>query len=135
MTGSNLTPVMYSNKAVAVGAVSFYVDHFVTGRVSKFTYGTPCATSYKPSNPEHVKREHKSYLDPTGMKVISGCFDVMLSRVCQPLPLISSPRQFYRITGYKGSGGSRNLPQLLLCISRNSKATGFRIDYQVYWCT
>jgi len=37
--GPILTPVVHSNKAVAVGAVSFYVDYFGTRKTSKFTHG------------------------------------------------------------------------------------------------
>ena len=32
--GPTLTPVTHSDKAVAIGAVSFYVDRFVTGRIN-----------------------------------------------------------------------------------------------------
>ena len=79
--GSVLTLVTHRNKAVAVGAISFYVDRFVTGRVSKFTYGVPCIAVYRPSDPEHVKRKHKAYIDPRGDKVLPGYFDTMLPRV------------------------------------------------------
>ena len=72
---------MNSNKAVAVGAVSFYVDHFVTGRISKYTYGVPCSTDYDPSDPEHIRREHKSFIDSMGEKLVPDHFITMLSRV------------------------------------------------------
>jgi len=73
-------PDMHTNKAVAVGAVSYYVDHFVTGRISKFTYGAPSRTVYEASNPEHTKRAHKAYIDPMGDKRIPGHFKTILSR-------------------------------------------------------
>jgi len=73
-------PDTHTNKAVAVGAVSFYVDHFVTGRISKFTYGVPGNTIYQAYNPEHVQREHKSYLDLAGERRIPDHFGAMLSR-------------------------------------------------------
>ena len=78
------------NKAVAIGAVSYYVDHFVTGRVSKFTYGVPYAILYQPSDPEHTRREHKIYVDAAGDRRISGRFENMLSRVCH-LPRFIDP--------------------------------------------
>ena len=78
---------MHSNKAVAVGAISFYVDHFVTGRISKFTYGAPYEVIYQSSNPEHVKRKHKSYTDPSGDILLPDCFKTMLPRV-RRLPLL-----------------------------------------------
>jgi hypothetical protein len=100
MTGPALTLVTRSNKEVAVRAVSFYVDRFVTGRISKFAYGTPSSALYKPSNPEHVKRKHKSYLDPEGDKYIPDHFNTMLPQVCHSPPFIASLRQPHYITGY-----------------------------------
>jgi hypothetical protein len=82
-----LTLVTGSNKAVAVGAVSFHVDHFVTGRIAKFTYGTSGGILYQPFNPEHVKREKKAYLNAAGDKRIGDHFTAMLSRVWH-LPLL-----------------------------------------------
>ena len=79
----------HSNKAVAVGAISFYLDHFVTGRISKFTYGAPCSASYQPFDPEHIRREHKAWLDPVGDKWVPDHFETMLLRVCHPPPPLS----------------------------------------------
>ncbi|KAF9650931.1 hypothetical protein BDM02DRAFT_3163995 [Thelephora ganbajun] len=73
-------PDTATNKAVAVGAVSFYVDHFVTGRISKFTYGVPCSITYNPFDPEHAQRAHKSFIDAMGERRIPGYFTTMLSR-------------------------------------------------------
>jgi hypothetical protein len=92
MTGPTLTPVTPSNKAVAIGAVSYYVDRFVAARISKFTYGISCNTTYQPSNPEHVRREHRSYVDPAGVKRIPGHFETILPRVRHPPFFIDSPR-------------------------------------------
>jgi len=69
------------NKAVAVGAISYYVDHFVTGRISKFTYGVLCNIHYDSSNPEHAQRLHKSFINAMGERWIPGCFSTMLTRV------------------------------------------------------
>ena len=38
----------------------------MTGRISNFTYGTGYAIPYDPSDPEHISREPKSYLDSFG---------------------------------------------------------------------
>ena len=54
------------NKAVAVGAVSHYLDRFIVGRLVRYTYGTPGSVEYDPSDPEHRKRSHKKYLGLTG---------------------------------------------------------------------
>lgn len=70
-----------SDKAVAVGAVSFYIDRFVKGRISKFAYGVPYCAPYNRSNPEHFKRNHKIYTDELGDKYVPDAFDTMLSKV------------------------------------------------------
>ena len=105
MTGPTLILFTHSNKAVAVGAVSFYVDHFVTGRIAKFTFGVPSHVRYRPFDPEHVRREHKLSLDPTGDKRIPGHFETMLTRVCHPPRSFDPPGQFHCVTGHQGSGG------------------------------
>jgi len=51
---------------VAVGAISHYLDHFVVGRVVRYTYGIPDSVEYDPSDPEHRKRSHERYLGITG---------------------------------------------------------------------
>jgi hypothetical protein len=82
MTGPTLTLFTHRNKAVAVGAVSYYVDHFVTGRISRFTYGAPCDIPYEPFNSEHVSRGNKSYFDPLRQQRVPNSFATLLSRVC-----------------------------------------------------
>jgi hypothetical protein len=51
---------------VAVGAISYYLDHFVVGRIVRYTYGTEGSIEYNPSDSEHRKRSHKKYLGMTG---------------------------------------------------------------------
>ena len=104
-TGPTITPVTHSNKAVAIGAASYYVDRFVAGRISKFTYGVSCNTPYQPSNPEHVKREHKSYINAAGERCVRESFRTMLQRVRRQPPFVNPPRQSHPIAGYYGSGG------------------------------
>ena len=74
----------HRNKAVAVGAVSYYVDHFVAGRISKFTYGVINDVLYDSSNPEHVRRAHKTFINALGERRVPSHFDVMLIRVRHP---------------------------------------------------
>ena len=59
--------VSIRNKAVAAGAISYYIDNFVVGRLVRYTYGTPASIPYDPSDPEHRKRAHKKYLGITGV--------------------------------------------------------------------
>ena len=100
MMRSTLTLIMYRNKAVAVGAISYYVDHFVKGRISKFTCGAPSSNPYQPFDPEHVRRVHKTYIDPLGGKRVTGCFATLLLRVCYPpTPLIDPPGPSHSVMG------------------------------------
>ena len=69
------------NKAVAIGAISYYIDHFVVGRISKFTYGVLCNTIFDSSNPEHVRRSHRSFVNAIGERRIPQRFNIMLTRV------------------------------------------------------
>ncbi|KAF9649037.1 hypothetical protein BDM02DRAFT_3095383 [Thelephora ganbajun] len=103
-------PDMDTNKAVAIGAVSYYVDHFVTGRISKFTYGVPCNILYNSSNPEHARRAHKLFVDAMGERCVPGHFDTMLSRereIRHHFQMVSegTPPQYIssRIVKYTGS--------------------------------
>ena len=72
------------DKAFTIGAISYYVDHFVTGRISKFTYGVVGDVLYDPSNPEHVRRTHKTFTNTLGERRVPNHFDVMLTRVRRP---------------------------------------------------
>lgn len=76
------------NKAVAVGAISFHIDRFVRGRLSKFTYGVPCSVVYIPSDPEHVKRQNNTYIDLEGDRCVPDAFTTMLSKVSRQVTLI-----------------------------------------------
>ncbi|KAK7472172.1 hypothetical protein VKT23_000294 [Stygiomarasmius scandens] len=51
-------PQSYLNKAVADGAASFYLDHFVNSRVARWHYGVGMNKYYDANNAEHRKREH-----------------------------------------------------------------------------
>lgn len=70
-----------SNKAVAEGAVSFYLEHFVSVRVMRFAYGTTCVIEYNPQDSDHVKRRGKAYMRPSGRMVIPNSFKMILAKV------------------------------------------------------
>ncbi|PIL34591.1 hypothetical protein GSI_03370 [Ganoderma sinense ZZ0214-1] len=79
-------PDSHTNKAVANGAVSFFLDHFVSSRVMKMTYGTYVCVKYNADKPEHRARRSKKYVRPSGEVVLSGRFDTVLrkgTRVCE----------------------------------------------------
>ena len=51
---------------MAVGAISYYLDQFVVGRLLRSTYGIPTSIDYDPSDPEHRRRSRKKYMGITG---------------------------------------------------------------------
>ena len=44
---------------MSVGAILYYLDHFVVGRLARYTYGLPGSVGYNSSDPEHRKRAYK----------------------------------------------------------------------------
>jgi len=69
---SVVRPDHHVNKAVADGAISYHLDHFVQTRVSKLTYGSKGSVDYNPSNPEHLKRSPFTAI--SGVKRIDHVF-------------------------------------------------------------
>ncbi|PPQ84845.1 hypothetical protein CVT25_004984, partial [Psilocybe cyanescens] len=74
-------PDRHVNKAAADGAVSFYLDHFVGARVSKYAYGTNLCPLFSPEDPEHIARSDQKFIQVDGRTLISGAFDVILPNV------------------------------------------------------
>jgi hypothetical protein len=73
-------------KAVAEGAVSFQLDHFVSVRVARTTYGKDCAVPLDMTNLQHIRRSHTILTYPSGNKVVPDAFDVILAKVCPSAP-------------------------------------------------
>ncbi|KIJ04959.1 hypothetical protein PAXINDRAFT_21761 [Paxillus involutus ATCC 200175] len=76
-------PASHVNKAVADGAVSFYIDHIVTSRTSRFTYGIECRRCYNSSLAEHREREETRYIDPSGNTMVPNGFSSILIKGIQ----------------------------------------------------
>jgi hypothetical protein len=72
---------MHSAKAVGEGAVSFYLDHYVSSRIAKVSYGVKGSRSYKPNDPEHERRKRHIFARPSGHKMINGAFVTVLEKV------------------------------------------------------
>ena len=51
---------------MAVGAISYYLDQFVVGRLLRSTYGIPTSVDYDPSELAHRRRSQKKYMGITG---------------------------------------------------------------------
>ncbi|KAJ3489527.1 hypothetical protein NLI96_g2044 [Meripilus lineatus] len=74
-------PDNHTNKAVAEGAISFYIEHFVTARIARVTYGSDHVVEFNPTDPEHVIRRARAHTKPSGQIVIPEAFSVLLSKV------------------------------------------------------
>ncbi|PBK90614.1 hypothetical protein ARMGADRAFT_1166925 [Armillaria gallica] len=73
-------PDSHVNKAVADGAISFYIDHAVTARMSRYFYGASMFTSYDSSDFEHRRRSGKTYVAINGEKSLDAQFDIILPK-------------------------------------------------------
>ncbi|KAF8132021.1 hypothetical protein EV363DRAFT_1583618 [Boletus edulis] len=73
-------PDSHTNKAVADGALAFYLDHRVSARVSKFTYGTRCAVEFNKNNEQHKLRAASAIPRPSGRMVLPNAFSAILHK-------------------------------------------------------
>ncbi|OCH89888.1 hypothetical protein OBBRIDRAFT_835494 [Obba rivulosa] len=73
-------PDTHTNKAVAEGAVAFYIDHLVSARVARFTCGVKCNVRFNAEDPEHISRAGKAYVGYDGDKRVPASFDVILKK-------------------------------------------------------
>ena len=78
----------WRNKAVADGAVSFYIDHFCRIHIAKYFYGTDKNICYDPNNPEHTSRRDSVWKDSVGIEYTGGAFGVILPKVRNFLSLL-----------------------------------------------
>ncbi|EIW80616.1 hypothetical protein CONPUDRAFT_166095 [Coniophora puteana RWD-64-598 SS2] len=80
-TGLSLSrPDSHANKAVADGAMSYYIDHLVTSRVAKYTYGMKMNVAFDPTNRQHVARWNTVFTWPSGGQRVPGVFDTILAK-------------------------------------------------------
>ncbi|KAG1721510.1 uncharacterized protein EDB91DRAFT_1176212 [Suillus paluster] len=88
-------PDAHVNKAVADGAVSFYIDHLVSSRVARATYGIECNSPYNSQDPEHSARQHTSFIDASGKPCIPNRFQSILLKGTQVSELREFRKSFY----------------------------------------
>lgn len=70
-----------SLKAAALGALSFYLDHYVEARIARYDFGVRLTMTYNPMSVEHSQRVANCDIGPTGEIKISGGFSTILSKV------------------------------------------------------
>ena len=68
--------------ATAEGALSSYIDHRVSSRMSAFTFGTHCELVYNARNPEHIKRNRQRDIKRSGSVYVRGAFVPIVKKVC-----------------------------------------------------
>ncbi len=70
-----------SNKAVADGAVFYYIDHAVNDRMSRYNISSKEFTSYKGSMSKHRRHSDKAYVATNGELSLEDQFDAILPKV------------------------------------------------------
>ncbi|KIL54538.1 hypothetical protein M378DRAFT_92351 [Amanita muscaria Koide BX008] len=74
--------ITQQNKAVADGAISWYLCRYVSARIAKYSYGVSVEQEFDPTNPEHVSRESTKLTCANGKFCIPGGFLTIMKRVC-----------------------------------------------------
>jgi hypothetical protein len=69
-----------SNRAVAEGSVSFYIQNHVHLRIARFTYGVMCTREFERHHPEHRKRSSSVLVNPSGTAVLPGGYQTVLRK-------------------------------------------------------
>ncbi|PBK82171.1 hypothetical protein ARMGADRAFT_1171040 [Armillaria gallica] len=106
-------PDSHVNKAVADGAISFYIHNIVSARVCKYNYGAIIYTPFNPSDPEHVCRKGKVYMNPDGEKVLPGQYNIILPKDSK-VSDTEEFRSFYHRM-YKSRSEANSIQVAVLC--------------------
>lgn len=72
---------IFRAKAVANGALAFYLNNNVLSRIAKMSVGTLIHWSFDQRDPEHLRRLDNKIITPSGHVVIKGGFRTVLKRV------------------------------------------------------
>ncbi|KAG7091390.1 hypothetical protein E1B28_010428 [Marasmius oreades] len=113
-------PDGFVNKAVADGAVSFFLDHMVSARVSRFTYGIECNVPYQPSKADHKKRSHTIFVKPSGKTALPGHFSTILPKGSRVQEETEFRRPYYQESAYSMS--LMNISAEILCYKGHDDA-------------
>ncbi len=66
---------------MADGAASFYIDHYVTARIARSSYGISCHVKLNVGLEGHQKRLSTAIINLSGDKRIPGVFRTILKKV------------------------------------------------------
>ncbi|KAI6030474.1 hypothetical protein F5J12DRAFT_902965 [Pisolithus orientalis] len=89
-------PDQHVNKAVADGAVSYYLDRLVSSRAARFTYGIPCCHLYNPYDAEHASRISTAFTVLSGDLWLPKGFGSILTRGTEVSEQQEFRSEFYR---------------------------------------
>ena len=82
------------NKAVAEGAIIFQIDHSVSSRVARYTYGIQMNTTFDRSLADHLAREDTCFESYSGEIKVPNRFSSILQKVnFTPLCYVSADLQ------------------------------------------
>lgn len=129
----------YRNKAVADGALSFYLDHFVSVRVAKFSYGIECCMEFCNGDAEHQARYWKCLTRPSGREFIPGAFSEILAKVISMSVdrahfVLTTPRARVSVSKRSSSAAILGSPLLarILAFSMSSSTSSIIVAVVLY---
>ncbi|KAK7472143.1 hypothetical protein VKT23_000265 [Stygiomarasmius scandens] len=126
-------PQSYLNKAVADGAASFHVDHFVGSRIARWDYGIKVRTPYKATNAEHQRREHTTVFNAAGEKRVPNSFDIILSKGTEVAETKEFCQSYHRTYSPEKRYTMYNISDPILCYrGQNATPTWVDIDADNY---
>ncbi|KAH9940105.1 uncharacterized protein BXZ73DRAFT_99103 [Epithele typhae] len=73
-------PESHTSKAVAQGAMWYFLEHIVSARIMQMTYGTETVVKYNPKDTQHVERHPTVHNRASGMPVLPKAFSCILKR-------------------------------------------------------
>lgn len=71
--------ILCSSKAVANGAVAWFLDGLVHSRIAKVDYGIQCSMPFRPQEPAHQARKARVYKSSDGRQKLPGHFSTILA--------------------------------------------------------
>lgn len=77
----NMWFLRFSAKAVANGALAFYLNNNVLSRIARMSVGTLIHWTFNQNDAEHLRRLDNKIITPSGHVVIKGGFRTVLKRV------------------------------------------------------
>ncbi|KAF8624902.1 hypothetical protein AX14_011703 [Amanita brunnescens Koide BX004] len=123
-----LRPDAYLNKSVAEGAVIFRLDHSVSSRVARYTYGVECYAPFDPSLADHLAREDKSHVDSSGEIKVPNYFLSILQKDDEVSEETEFRASFHRVLSKPEFRALKTLSEGIKCYRNRRKSAPAWID-------